>query len=157
MADGETFEERFDELWAIAYRVAFRVLGARSEAEDAAQEALVRTCLAWRKASHHPEPWVAKVAAGVAIDGWRRGQRRRPVDPPPDADELGVVEDRMQLNGALRTLPRRQREVVVLRYLADLPEATVAAALGCTAGTVKQHASRGIAALRRQLQPAGEP
>ncbi len=156
MADGETFEECFDELWAIAYRVAYRVLGGRSDAEDAAQEAMVRACLAWRRASHHPEPWVAKVAAGVAIDTWRRRHRRRSDGPAPGVDELALVEDRVQLNGALRSLPRRQREVVVLRYLADLPEAAVAAALGCTAGTVKQHASRGIAALRRQLEPAGE-
>ena len=158
MAGGQSFEERFDELWAIAYRVAYRVLGSRPEAEDAAQEALVRTCLKWRRAEGHAEPWVATVASRVAIDAWRRRQRR-----PSESgaalvgDGLALVEDRVQLNEALRSLPRRQREVVVLRYLADLPEATVAAALGCTAGTVKQHASRGLAGLRRQLEPVGEP
>ena len=158
MAGRETFEERFEELWAIAYRVAYRVLGSRPEAEDAAQEAMVRTCLKWRRAEAYAEPWVAKVASRLAIDAWRRRSRRRLTeDPPsPSGDALALVEDRVQLNAALRALPRRQREVVVLRYLADLPEATVAAALGCTAGTVKQHASRGLAALRRQLEPVGE-
>ena len=64
--------------------------------------------------------------------------------------------DRMELVAHLARLPRRQREVVVLRYLADLPEATVAAALGCSTGTVKQHASRGLCALRIGLAPTLE-
>ena len=54
----------------------------------------------------------------------------------------------------LRSLPRRQREAVALRYLADLPEAAVAAHLGCSVGAVKQHTHRGLAALRRA---AGRP
>jgi RNA polymerase sigma factor (sigma-70 family) len=54
---------------------------------------------------------------------------------------------------ALRALPRRQREVVALRYLADRPEAEVADLLGCSAGAVKQHAHRGLAALRARLAP----
>jgi RNA polymerase sigma factor (sigma-70 family) len=49
---------------------------------------------------------------------------------------------------ALRQVSSRQRDVLVLRYLADLPEAEVAAALGCSVGTVKQHAHRGLRALR---------
>ena len=56
----------------------------------------------------------------------------------------------------LRSLSRRQREVVALRYLADLPEADVARALGCSVGTVKQHASRGLAALRVALGPTSD-
>lgn len=51
----------------------------------------------------------------------------------------------------LRALPRRQREAVVLRHLSDLPEAAVAAAMGCSTGAVKQHTARGLAALRRAL------
>ena len=51
----------------------------------------------------------------------------------------------------LATLPKRQREVVVLRYLADLSEAQTAAALGCAPGTVKTHAARGLEALRAVL------
>lgn len=51
----------------------------------------------------------------------------------------------------MRSLPRRPRDVVVLRYLADLTETDVAAALDCTTGTVKQHAHRELAALRASL------
>jgi len=70
------------------------------------------------------------------------------------ADEPGaVVAQRRELVAVLQDLPTRQREVLALRYLADLPEADVAAALGCTVGTVKQHASRGLTALRAALTP----
>src|SRR5207249_4697896 len=140
-------------LHALAYRVAYRVLGSREDAEDAAQEALIRTGLAWRRAQQHAEAWVAKVAGGVAIDVWRRRQRHPDPPPPASGDALAAVEERATLNRALLALPRRQREVVVLRYLADMPEAMVAAGLGCSAGAVKQHANRGLAALRRRLEP----
>ena len=153
-AGAETFEERFDELYRLAYRVAFRVVGSREEAEDIAQESLVKTCMSWRKVAGYAEAFTAKVAGGRAIDSWRR-QRRRPQPEsatvsPDSVDRIGV---RLELREALGQLPRRQREVVVLRYLADLPEADVAAALGCSAGTVKQHASRGLDALRARLGP----
>ena len=59
--------------------------------------------------------------------------------------------ERVDLNRALGTLPPRQREVVLLRYVADLPELEVARQLECSPGTVKTHASRGLAALRAAL------
>ena len=55
---------------------------------------------------------------------------------------------------ALRALPQRQREVLVLRYYADLSEAQIADAMGISTGAVKSHASRGMAALRHRLEPA---
>ena len=56
---------------------------------------------------------------------------------------------------ALRRLPERQREVVVLRHLADLPEVDVAASLGISVGSVKTHLSRGVARLRSELVEVG--
>jgi len=153
LAPGGNYEEAFDDLSTLAYRVAYRILGSREDAEDVAQEALIRTGLAWRRARAYAEAWVAKVAAGLAIDLWRRRQRR-PAELLPEApDPFKAVEERTALNMALTSLSRRQREVVVLRYLADMPEARVAAVLRCSEGAVKQHASRGLAALRRQLDP----
>jgi RNA polymerase sigma factor (sigma-70 family) len=147
-----TFEERFDDLYRLAYRVAFRVVGSREEAEDIAQEALVKTCMSWRKVAAYAEAFTAKVAGGKAIDSWRRVQRRPSLAAASvTADSTAELGVRLELRDALAHLPRRQREVVVLRYLADLSEADVAAALGCSAGTVKQHASRGLDALRHRL------
>jgi hypothetical protein len=79
-------------------------------------------------------------------------RRRRPrlaADTAPDRAEQQVL--RLALAAALAKLPRRQREAVVLRYLADLPERDVAAALGISPGTVGAHVHRGLAALRQWL------
>lgn len=64
---------------------------------------------------------------------------------------MALALERHGLVAALHRLPRRQREVLALRYLADLPEADVAAQLRTSVGTVKQHAHRGIARLRQEL------
>ena len=147
------FEEAFEELYVRAYGVAYQLLGRRSEAEDAAQETLARAFVHWRKIRGYAEAWVVRVAGNLAIDAWRRMQR---VDTAVDTDERtatspGPTGQRIDLHRALDTLSRRQREVIVLRFLADLPEAEVARALGCSVGSVKQHASRGLAALRNAM------
>ena len=148
------YDERFRVLYGSAYRVGYRILGDRADAEDVAQETLARAFLAWRRVAEHADPWVARVAANLAIDKWRRRARA----PKPDAAEATVdpnVAERLDLVRALRALPRRQREVVVLRYVADQSEETVADALGCSVGSVKTHASRGLAALRTRFQAGG--
>ena len=71
------------------------------------------------------------------------------VTPSRDlADDLAV---RAALNEALAKLPKRQREVVALRYLADLTESETASVLGLTVGSVKQHARRALHAMRERL------
>jgi RNA polymerase sigma-70 factor (ECF subfamily) len=142
------FEEAFDGLYGVAYRVAYRLTGERAEAEDVAQEALARAYSRWRRVDDYAEAWVSKVSANLAVDMWRRTNRPAVGTPPASRDIGHDAADRIDLHEALRTLPRRQQEVLVLRYLADLPEQDVARALGCSAGTVKQHASRGLHALR---------
>jgi RNA polymerase sigma-70 factor (sigma-E family) len=146
-----SFELAFADLYRLAYRVAYRILGDRAEAEDIAQETLARAALRWLRLHERPEGWVSRVASNLAIDRYRR-RRRQPRFP---TGPVGLVDDRLaerrDLVAALRRLPRRQREVVVLRYLADFSEADVAAALGCSVGSVKAHASRGLTALRREL------
>jgi RNA polymerase sigma factor (sigma-70 family) len=143
-----TFEQAFADLFAVAYRVAYRILGDRQAAEDVAQEATTRACVRWKKVEPHAEPWTARVAANLALDLVRRGPA--PV-PAAKADADPLVAERLDLQRALFELPKRQREVVSLRYGADLPEAQVAELLGCSPGTVKTHAHRGLAALRLAL------
>jgi RNA polymerase sigma-70 factor (sigma-E family) len=145
------FEEAYPELFRLAYRVSFRVLGDRGDAEDVAQEALARTHLRWTRLRDRPEGWVVTVATNLAIDRHRR--RRRSTSLGTETLTLVDVHqtERIDLARALRRLPRRQRQVVVLRYLADWSEADVAAALGVSTGSVKSHASRGLAALRHHL------
>lgn len=150
------FADAFDDLWAAGYRVAFRLLGDREEAADCAQESCVRACARWPRLvrAGDPTPWVVRVSANLAIDRWRRARRM----PDPGvalvaSDAARGIAERVDLHAALRALPRRQREVVVLRFVADLTEADVARALGVSLGTVKQHGSRGLAALRLALAP----
>ncbi len=147
------FEEAFEDLYVRAYGVAYQLLGRRSEAEDVAQETMARAFVRWRKIRSYAEAWVVRVAGNLAIDGWRRRQR---VETDADAGSRGATApgpdgQRVDLHRALDTLSRRQREVIVLRFLADLPEAEVAKALGCSVGSVKQHASRGLATLRTSM------
>ena len=148
-----TFEDRFSGLFGSAYRVAFMIVGDRAEAEDIAQEALARALVRWKRLAGHEEAWVVRVASNLALDRVRTTTRQR--RHRPEANHVpGPVADRVDLQRALASLSKRQREVVVLRFLVGHTEAEVADALGCSVGSVKQHSSRGMAALRAAMQGA---
>ena len=68
-------------------------------------------------------------------------------------DQSGTSGTRLDLVSALRSLPVRQRAVIVLRYWHDLPEVEIARVLGCRRGTVKSNLARGLAALREEVEP----
>ena len=85
----------------------------------------------------------------VVVD--RNAPKPAPDMPSAEHSALALIE-RSSVVDALRTLPHRQREVVVLRYYADLSEAQIAAAMGITRGAVKSHTSRAMAALRCVLE-----
>ena len=152
-----TFDDAFAPLFRHAYSVAHRILGSQPDAEDVAIEALARANLHWRRIAGQPYAWVTRVSANLAIDELRR-RRRRPVpgtaEPVVDA---ASPEERIDLQRILETLPRRQRQVLVMHYFDDLTHDAIAAGLQTTAGTVKQHHSRGLAALRRTLGTARAP
>jgi RNA polymerase sigma factor (sigma-70 family) len=151
------FVGSFPTLHAVAYRASFAVLGHRDDARDCAQEALARALLRWNGIADHAQPWVARVATNLALDSARSHHRRAgrtahdAVDTPARIDP--VAEQRHDLVTALRALPRRQREAVVLRHLLGFPEADAAAAMGCSVGTVKSSTSKALDALRRSLGP----
>lgn len=152
MAHVQSFDDRFDVLAGLAYRVAYRLTGDRHVSEELAQEALARAYERWRKIAAYDEAWTARVTTNLAIGRWRR---RTDVEQRLEAGaaaDSGLAE-RLDLLHALRRLPRRQRAVVVLRYLGDLSEAQVANQLGCSTGAVKQHAHRGLNALRSSIGP----
>jgi RNA polymerase sigma-70 factor (ECF subfamily) len=146
-----TFEDEFGLLFRAAYRVAYRISGSREDAADCAQEACARAYTDWKRLIRRGDvtPWVIRVSGNLAIDRWRKLQRARRIPAVRDVD--APSSDRLDLARALDALPRRQREVVVLRYIADMTEVAVAGALGCSLGTVKTHASRALVALRQTL------
>jgi RNA polymerase sigma-70 factor (sigma-E family) len=151
----EGFAEAFDDLYAHAYQQAYKLLGDRTEAEDLAQEACTRACLRWRRLDN-PQAWVVHATTNLAFDRFRRLRTATKFARGP-APAAIVADDRhLDLYRALAKLPRRQREVIALRYLADFSEAQTAAQLGCAPGTVKSHAARGLRALRATLELADE-
>jgi RNA polymerase sigma-70 factor (sigma-E family) len=82
----------------------------------------------------------------------RHVEREQAAEASPGADHAAYDQARRTtVLTALRTLPRRQREVLALRYYMDLSEAEIADTLGISRGAVKSHASRGVASLRAQL------
>jgi RNA polymerase sigma-70 factor (ECF subfamily) len=147
-----SFDDWFRPLYSQAYKVGFRILRDPTDAEDAAAETLARTLVAWGRigAKPHLVAWVSRVAANVAIDIGRRRRRDRriPVPAGPTGMEDDAVLGHLVTSDLLGQLPKRQREVVALRYLADLDEAEVARCLRISVGSVKTHAHRGLAALR---------
>ena len=146
------FDAAFPEMFRAAYRVAYRLLGSREDAADCAQEACARACANWAKLIRggNPLPWVVRVSCNLAIDRWRH-TRRSAAGEIVALVELQPDPARLDLYRALEGLPRRQRDIVVLRHLADLSEAEVAGLMGCSVGTVKSNASRARAALRAVL------
>jgi RNA polymerase sigma-70 factor (ECF subfamily) len=111
------------------------VTGTRAAAEDAVHEAVAR---AWERGDRieHLDRWVLTVALNLARNRWRKIRREiggRAVDRAVPAEDGQAVD----LRRALRDLSGRQREVVVLYYLLDLPVVEVAELLGLSAGGVE--------------------
>jgi RNA polymerase sigma factor (sigma-70 family) len=144
------FDERYPELFVLAKRAALRVVNDRAAAEDVAAETMARALVSWTKVARYPEAWVTRVAVNRAIDLTRRRVPAAEL-PPVSMDDESTVS-RLTLIEAMRRLPRRQREVVALRYLVDLSEFETAEILGIGPETVGTHLRRGLAAMRSQLR-----
>jgi RNA polymerase sigma-70 factor (sigma-E family) len=138
-------------------RLAFLVLGDRGAAEDVVQEAFCGLYRAWGRLRDHRN--VAGYLRVSVLNGCRsaiRRARRTPAPlPSPHAAsaeaEAMSGEDRRAAVAALRRLPPRQREALVLRYFAGLPEYETAQAMRVSLGTVKSTTARALAALGRML------
>jgi RNA polymerase sigma-70 factor (sigma-E family) len=143
-------------------RVAYLMVGDRGEAEDVVQECMLRIARKWSRvrAMEHPGAYARQVMISLVLDGGRRRSRRTLElaatktlqAPEAGQDRAGALDARTDLIRALSELPARPRAVLVLRYYADLPEAEVARVLGCSVGTVKSSASRGLERLRQALE-----
>jgi RNA polymerase sigma-70 factor (sigma-E family) len=143
-------------------RVATLLTGSPPEAEDLVQASLVRLYRAWPRldvSASTADAYLRKIIVNTRRSWWRaRWRQETPVASMPDVWAEGF-EERYALGALVRAalagLPRRQRAVLVLRYIEDLSEASIAELLGCSAGTVKTHAHRGVRALRASLGDLG--
>ena len=140
---------------------AIALAGSRQDGEDLLQAALERVLRKPRQVDADIEGYLRRVLYNLAADGWRRGGTwRRKLLPVLRAaetvpDDTEVIDQRDTLARLLSQLPPRQRAVIVLRYWEQRTEAETAALLGCSEGTVKSAASRGLQRLRElALTPA---
>jgi RNA polymerase sigma-70 factor (sigma-E family) len=153
-------EVEFREFFAGQYErlcwLGLLLTGDQAEAEELAQEALVRTWWRWAvRRPDDPAAYARKVLVNRRRSLLRRAgvearflarSRTEPAPAPPPGDEQALV-----LWQAVGDLPRRQRAVLVLRFHEDLTEVEVARLLGLPLGTVKSLAHRGLARLRDRL------
>jgi RNA polymerase sigma-70 factor (sigma-E family) len=130
--------------------------GDRHLAEELVAEAFARAWASWPKVSRHPAPaaWVVRTAQNARISWWRKRRREFPLEGHDIAAPIETAGVDALVMNALRRLPARQREVVVLRIFLDLDTETTARALGIAPGTVTAHMSRAINVLRRELAPS---
>ncbi len=159
-----TFEEFVLIRGEALVRFALMLCGDRGRAEDLAQTVLVKAYPRWVRISamDRPEAYLKTVLVHEHLRWWRRRSSTEvPLAEPPGsalpvADGAVAYASRDAAWRLLARLPRRQRAVLVLRYYEDLPDAEIAAVLGCTPSTVRSQATRALATLRTAI-PALEP
>jgi RNA polymerase sigma-70 factor (sigma-E family) len=153
--DGDRLDRLLAERGDHLLHAAVALTGSRLDAEDLLQAAIERL-LRRRPRVNDLEAYLRRILYNLAADGWRqRGAWHRVPRPLPSQpsdgtgpDPVTTVDLRDALVRALRELPPRQRAVVVLRYWEQLTQAETAELLGCSEGTVKSTASRGLSRLR---------
>ena len=155
--DNAEFADFFAASWDPCLRAVAASTGNMTLAEDQTAEAFARAWASWHKVCHHPAPtaWVVRTALNAGASWWRRRSRETPLahHDVGTADGAGTGLD-APLLAAVRRLPDRQREVIVLRIFLDLDIDTTARHLGIAPGTVRAHLSRAMTALRSELAPA---
>lgn len=155
--DKAGFAEFFAASWDPCLRAVAASTGNMTLAEDQTAEAFARAWASWRKVSRHPAPraWVVRTALNAGASWWHQRSKETALTSHDiaAAERRGTGLDTAMLT-ALRRLPARQREVIVLRVFLDLDIDTTAGQLGIAAGTVRAHLSRAMTALRNELAPA---
>jgi RNA polymerase sigma factor (sigma-70 family) len=147
---GVTFDEFYRLEFGRVYRAAWFLARNEHDAREAAQEAFARALARWRRLQN--EDWAVGWVITTALNLLRRQRREVPLDEHNDGDVAAPSGNAIDLQRALRKLPRRQREALVLFYVGDLSINAVANHMGVSEGTVKAHLSRGRDTLRAGLE-----
>jgi RNA polymerase sigma-70 factor (ECF subfamily) len=153
-----TFEEFYRKEYASVVSLAYALSGSRWVAEELAQEAFIAAHRHWARVGEFDQPgaWVRRVVTNLSVSSIRRrvveakalvhlGHRERARLPERATGDVEFWE-------AVRSLPRRQSQVVALHYLEDLPVADIADVLEMARGTVKKHLHDGRRALAHRLR-----
>ena len=153
---GPQLEQLLAERGSSLMAAAIALAGSRPDGEDLLQAALERVLRKPRRIEDDVEGYLRRVLYNLAADGWRRRgtwkQKLLPVlragAPDNEPDPTGEIDLRDALVRMLGQLPPRQRAVIVLRYWEQRSETETATLLGCSEGTVKSAAARGLQHLR---------
>lgn len=157
MAAREQFEQFAGRASPGLLRTAYLLTGDRGHAEDLLQVTLWRVARRWEVIHRSPEAYAQRVLLNLSRDRRRDLGRRAPEislgesASEVESDLTGRLIARDAMTRTVRRLPRRQREVLVLRFFLDLSVAETAAALGSSQGAVKSHTSRALARMRQLL------
>ncbi|MGH3356787.1 MAG: SigE family RNA polymerase sigma factor [Nocardioidaceae bacterium] len=146
--------------YASLVRMAAMLVRNTAEAEEVVQDAFVAMHGRWARLREADKglAYLRQTVINTARSRLRRRSvedrhRPKPMPHAPSAEQLALIgNEHSAVFRALKKLPARQREAVVLRYYVDLSEADIAAAMGVSRGAVKSHTSRGMAALRTALE-----
>jgi RNA polymerase sigma-70 factor (ECF subfamily) len=154
----ETFEEFYEREFPAVVGLAFALSGSRAGSEDLAQEAFLAAHRDWDRVVtfERPDVWVRRVVSNKSMSMFRRryaearamarfAQRTAATLPELSADDA-------EFWAAVRSLPRRQAQVIALRYLDDRTVAEIAEILGTAEGTVKKHLHDGRQVVVRKLR-----
>ncbi len=152
----DDFRAFFEAEYRPLRRLGYLLTGDWVEAEDLVQETMVRTYRAWNRIRERERP--GAYARSVLVNRRNSLLRRAMVEAKhavarrtPDSVVVDFGEEGMVLWDALRVLPARQRDAIVLRYYEDLSEAEVALIMNLPLGTVKSLVHRGIGRLRKRI------
>lgn len=151
MTGGRSFEEFYTGAVSRLLGQLFLITGDLHEAEEVVQEAFARASVrwSWLRDYNAPEAWVRRVAMNLAADHARKLRRQARailrMGSALEAPEVSV--ETLALVEALRSLPVRQRQAIVLHHLVGLPVEEVARELRLATGTVKSRLARGRAAM----------
>ena len=161
----EAFDDALVALYADHAKALVEMLwvfvGNRAEAEDLCHDAFVRLHRVWRRIDHGDNvgAYLRTTAFNLARSSLRRRNVVRRLAPAPDRQSSPAADENVELRAdqrallaAVRRLPRRQRECIVLRYWQDLTDPQIATTLGISVNSVKTHLRRATHTLGQQLE-----
>lgn len=146
----ESFVDLYRELQLPMVRLAWALTGSETLAQDLVHDVFIKTHAHWRRIEH-PRSYLRQAVVNACRSASRRAKRERSVE------KLILLEDAQldadEMFDALGSLPYRQRAALVLQFYEGLPQAEIAALLRCREGTVASLVHRGLAQLRRVIEP----
>lgn len=164
--DGAAFRQLVDLHAPVLHRLAWRMTGDRHEAEDIAQEALLRLwdqAPRWADGRHSLAAWLRRITVNLAIDRLRRGKRISAEEAPDRADEalladavLEADQQAVKARALIAALPDNQRAAIVLTYYEELSNAQSAAALDMQVKAFESLLFRARAALKAAFAADGD-